>query len=109
MDVILKLSSEFNSYLSSNEPWKKEGEEKTKILLTSLYGVHAISVLMYPYLPNITIELRKSLGLENKPLFNELNKSFIDNKIIKLGEIKPLFSKIEPEIIEKLEKKLNEV
>jgi len=82
MDVILKLSSEFNAYLSSNEPWKKEGEEKTKILLTSLYGVHAISVLMNPYLPEITIELRKSLGLENKPLFNELNKSFIDNKII---------------------------
>jgi methionyl-tRNA synthetase len=109
MDVILKLSSEFNAYLSSNEPWKKEGEEKTKILLTSLYGVHAISVLMNPYLPEITIELRKSLGLEKKPSFDELDKSLLENKIIQLGEIKPLFSKVDPEIIEKMEDKLKGV
>ncbi len=109
MDVILALSSEFNAYLSLNEPWKKEGEEKTKILLTSLYGVHALSVLMNPYLPNITRELRFSLGLEHKPLYNELNKSLSDNKIVKLGEIKPLFSKVDVELIEKLEIKLKEV
>lgn len=109
MEVILALSSKFNSYLSLNEPWKKEGGEKTKILLTSLYGVHAISVLMYPYLPEITIELRKSLGLENKPMFNELGETLIDNKIIKLGKVKPLFSKIDPEIIEKMENKLKGV
>jgi methionyl-tRNA synthetase len=109
MDVILALSSEFNAYLSSNEPWKKEGEEKTKILLTSLYGVHAISVLMNPYLPEITIELRKSLGLEKNPSFDELDKSLLENKIIQLGEIKPLFSKVDPEIIEKMEDKLKGV
>ena len=109
LDSILALSSEFNAYLSANEPWKKEGEEKTKILLTSLYGVHALSVLMGPYLPNITFELRKSLGVEQKPMFTELGKSFLENKIIKLGEIKPLFSKIDPEIIEMLENKLKGV
>lgn len=109
LDSILALSSEFNAYLSANEPWKKEGEEKTKILLTSLYGVHALSVLMGPYLPNITFELRKSLGIEQKPMFTELGKSFLENKIIKLGEIKPLFSKIDPEIIEMLENKLKGV
>jgi methionyl-tRNA synthetase len=109
LDSILALSSEFNAYLSANEPWKKEGEEKTKILLTSLYGVHAFSVLMGPYLPNITFELRKSLGIEQKPMFTELGKSFLENKIIKLGEIKPLFSKIDPEIIEMLENKLKGV
>ena len=109
MDVILALSSKFNAYLSLNEPWKKEGEEKTKILLTSLYGVHAISVLMNPYLPEITIELRKCLGLDKKPEFDELDKSLLENKIIQLGKVKPLFSKIDPEIIEKMENKLKGV
>ena len=64
---------------------------------------------MNPYLPNITKELRKSLGLDWDPSFNELDKSLLENKIVKLGEIKPLFSKVEPEIIEKLENKLKEV
>jgi len=106
MDVILALSSEFNAYLSANEPWKKEGDEKTKILITSIYGVHAISVLMNPYLPNITKELRNSLGLNFSPKFTEIGKSLSENKIIKLGEIKPLFSKIDPDLIETLENKL---
>lgn len=106
MDVILALSSEFNVYLSATEPWKKEGEEKTKILVTSLYGVHAISVLMNPYLPNITKELRESLGLSEKPKFSELGKSLSENGIFKLSEIKPLFSKIEGDLIENLEIKL---
>ena len=106
MDLILALSSEFNAYLSANEPWKKEGKEKTKILITSIYGVHAISVLMNPYLPNITKDLRNSLGLNYSPKYTELGRSLSDNKVIKLGEIKPLFSKIDPDLIETLENKL---
>jgi hypothetical protein len=42
-------------------------------------------------------------------MLTELGKSFLENKIIKLGEIKPLFSKIDPEIIEMLENKLKGV
>ncbi len=100
---ILELSSKFNSYLSENEPWKKEGDERARILKSALIGVHALSVLMMPFVPFSMTRLRSMLGLKEDPKWEELSNF---PSIIQLGEVKPLYPKVDPKVIEEMEDKL---
>lgn len=108
LDAILALSSEFNAYLSSNEPWKKGGREKAKVLIAALQGVHALSILLFPFMPQYCTKLRKQMSLKEQPLWNDLDKNSSNLGITSLGEVVPLFAKIDSKIIEKLEAKLHE-
>ncbi len=103
LNKIMELSSKFNSYLSENEPWKKEGEEKERILKSALVGVHALSVLLYPFIPQSMARLRSMLKLEGSPSLVELEKL---PSIVELADVKPLFPKVDPKVIEEMEVRL---
>jgi methionyl-tRNA synthetase len=104
LDVILSLSSEFNAYLSANEPWKKTGPERDRILKTALHGVHALSVLLYPYIPESCQRLRKQLNLSVEPGWDEIDRNISGNiGITDLGDVAPLFSKVDSKIIKEQE------
>lgn len=108
LDLILALSSEFNAYLSISEPWKREGGEKARILRTALEGVHALSVLLHPFLPSSCDRVRAQLSLLPDPEWGELDRGYGEFGITSLGEVLPLFAKIDPETISGFEKKLHE-
>ncbi|MGC9057569.1 MAG: methionine--tRNA ligase [Candidatus Micrarchaeia archaeon] len=104
LDIILSLSSEFNAYLSANEPWKKTGPERDKILKTALHGVHALSVLLFPYIPESCQRLRKQLRLDTEPSWMEIEGNITGKiDITELGEVAPLFSKVDDKVIKEQE------
>lgn len=106
LDLILSLSSELNAYLSANEPWKKDGEEKQKILSTALYGVHCLSIMLYPFIPHAANEIRRQLG-KGEPYWEEINKTPAQAGITSVVDVKPIFGKIDSDTIKKLEEKLH--
>ncbi len=105
LDSILALSSELNAYLSANEPWKKDGEEKLRILSTALYGAYSLSIMLYPFIPHASEEIWKQLGVR-KLMWKDLCKTPKEAGIKEVVEVKPIFSKIDSKLIEQLEIKL---
>ncbi len=57
-----------NKYINENEPWKKSKEEQAVILYTVLDALRIISMLAEPFIPNASWQLRKALGLKDKPM-----------------------------------------
>ncbi len=93
-----------NEYLSSSEPWKKNGEEKGIILNTSIVILYYLFVLLWPFIPKKSEEGLKMLGIDisNERIVdvNTLLKD-ISNKIkISLKDRpKPIFNKTPKELV----------
>lgn len=49
--------SETDKYLATNEPWKKEGSQKTQILETACYKIQQIAWLLSPFMPQTSREI----------------------------------------------------
>ncbi|ERL92272.1 methionine--tRNA ligase, cytoplasmic [Dendroctonus ponderosae] len=109
---ILAISRHGNQYMQLNQPWVKikQGEEG-KLRGGTVVGVCAnlsclLATLLQPYLPETSEKLKAQLNCE----YFVLNPENIE--IINLlptghsiGEPQPLFTKIEPEVIEEYKKK----
>lgn len=113
--AVMELSQFGNRYIDEKVPWKTVKEEKEKCETTMhvcMRIVKALSVLMYPFLPFSSEKLQKMIGQKN--LGWDDGKTDVKGE---LGDIEPLFKKIEMEEkkmldiedFEKIELKIGEI
>ncbi|OYT54739.1 MAG: methionine--tRNA ligase [Candidatus Altiarchaeales archaeon ex4484_2] len=95
LQSMMHLAHKGNEYFQHKEPWKKENN-------TTLYVcanmVKTLAVLMKPFMPASSKETLKMLGLTNEPGWGEAGELSIKGGH-RLGEIRPLYSKIEDDEI----------
>ncbi len=103
----LRLSSEFNKYLSSREPWKeKDAKRVANCIYVCTRGISALSVLLYPYLPFSCEKLANMLGIPKEKLaWDNADKELLVPGT-QLGDIAPLFAKVTDDQIKEQEAKL---
>ncbi|MFN3477783.1 MAG: methionine--tRNA ligase [bacterium] len=65
IEVILNFSSYLNKMIEEKKPWElKNNKEKLNDILFELsYGILAISKLIYPVMPQISIKILKQMGI----------------------------------------------
>jgi len=104
---IMEFSSFFNQYFQHKEPWKKGPGTATCVFL-SVNAACSMAIAIFPFLPESSQKIWEQLGFAGK--VNENKWDFISNLLVKpghhLGEISPLFVKVEEEEIEKYKKQL---
>ncbi|HUT06534.1 MAG TPA: methionine--tRNA ligase [Nitrosopumilaceae archaeon] len=104
---IMEFSSFFNQYFQHKEPWKKESGTSTCVYL-SVNAVRSLSIALYSFLPNASQKIWTQLGLQGN--IKDIKWDSLSHLEIKtghnLGEVSPLFSKVETEDIEKYKKQL---
>jgi len=104
---IMEFSSFFNQYFQHKEPWKKEPGTSSCVYL-SVNAARSMSIALFPFIPEAAQKIWAQLGLDGK--VNENKWGSLSQLEIRpghnLGEVSPLFSKVEREDIEKYKKQL---
>ncbi|MDX1585486.1 MAG: methionine--tRNA ligase [Balneolaceae bacterium] len=99
-----------NKYFTEMEPWRTRKEDMVicgNTLHVCLQITAALSVLFEPILPHRMPSLRKQLGMDHLPAWDQVNgKILASGDTIAKGEI--LFDKIEDEVVEEQLNKLKE-
>ncbi len=103
--------SAMNRYIDDAKPWALAKDEANKgrlgsVLYTVLDGLRAVSHLIYPFMPETAMEIRKQIGSDDNINVSE-EKNIYKMKLLKsgsmLGEIKNIFPRIdEKEMLEKV-------
>lgn len=109
--VIWELVSALNKYIDTTAPWalaKDSGlkERLGSVLYTVMDGIRALSLLVYPFMPETSVKIRKQLNIDNPIIKN----SFEDLKAVRqlksginIGEVVQIFPRIdEKEFMESL-------
>ena len=98
IEFIVNCLFETNKYFNDQEPWKKKDNTKrlNTIVFTTLEVVRKISVMLYPIIPQSSLNALKIFSIKE----NEINYSTIDNhNYLRSGntinQIDILFKKIE--------------
>ena len=98
LDFIINILFETNKYFNDQEPWKKQDNlvRLNTIVYTTLEIVRKISFMLYPIIPNSSLNALKIFDIdENKIEFSSLE----DNNYLKskssINKIDILFKKIE--------------
>lgn len=89
-----------NVYLNDEEPWKTikvDAPRAATVLWTAIQAISGLRVAFAPYLPFTTETLGGMLGLD--PTLTAWSRPEVDEGS-KLGDIAPLFTKLEPEVLE---------
>ena len=98
----MALAQKANRYLDEQAPWKaiKESREAAaKSLFTVICVLSALSTALNPYLPFSSATLHRSLGFSGT--LEERGWRFVRPTPGQLlGEIKPLFTKLDEAVIE---------
>ncbi|HXG73427.1 MAG TPA: methionine--tRNA ligase [Candidatus Nitrosotenuis sp.] len=103
---IMESSMYFNQYFQHKEPWKKNQGMNTCVYL-SVNAVCSISVALYPFLPTSAEKIWKQLGMSDK-ITKHSWSSISDLKIKpshRLGDVSPLFARVEDADIKKYKEK----
>ena len=104
---IMEFSSFFNQYFQHKEPWKKE-PGTTNCVFLSVNAARSMAIALFPFIPESSKKIWEQIGLDGK--VNENKWSSISDIVIKsghvLGEVSPLFVKVEDEDIAKYKKQL---
>jgi methionyl-tRNA synthetase len=95
----MDAAHEVNAYLNANEPWKVLKTDRGRgatVLWTALQAISGLRVAFSPYLPFTTEQLGDMLGIGSVTSWErpELASG------APLGEVAPLFSKLEPDALE---------
>jgi len=97
---IVKLAKLGNKYFNDQEPWKTVKEESDRAA-TTLYLCNqlakVISMVITPYLPSKSREMREILGLEDNLKWEESAEFLAPGTSI--SKAKPLFAKIDDKVI----------
>jgi methionyl-tRNA synthetase len=105
---ILFFSSIFNQYFQKREPWKKP-EQSGSTLYISINAVRSLSILLSPFTPFSAEQIWKQISLEGN--IHEQNWDSIGTILLKpghrLGEIEPIFKKVDKDKIKEQVNKLN--
>ncbi len=99
---VLLLASVGNKYINSKEPWRldKGGQEYLQIMSNCLVIVLALQALLKPLIPDTVAKLEKLTSVEFTK-WPDLRAVITKIPELKLSETKPLFLKLDPEVIEK--------
>jgi methionyl-tRNA synthetase len=103
---IMEFSTYFNQYFQHKEPWKKGPGTNTCVFL-SVNAVRSIAIALYPFLPKSAEKIWRQIGLSgaiSEKQWNEISEISV-NPSHKLGDITPVFAKIEEEDIKKRKEK----
>ena len=105
---ILFFSSFFNQYFQKREPWKKP-EQSGSTLYISINAVRSLSILLSPFTPFSAEQIWKQISLEGN--IHDQNWGSIGTILLKpghrLGEIEPIFKKVDKDKIKEQVNKLN--
>ncbi len=104
---IMEFSIYFNQYFQHKEPWKKGPGTNTCVFL-SVNAVRSISVALYPFLPQSAQKIWTQLGMQGKVSdvkWEQMSEISIQPDH-KLGQIAPLFARVEDEDIKRHKEKL---
>jgi methionyl-tRNA synthetase len=99
--IVMDIARSGNKYFDETQPWKEIKQNKQKAnetLYICVVLLNAISIVLYPILPNKMLKLRKMLNLSGK--FNWKNILYFPRRFI-IVKVEPLFKKIEDAEIEK--------
>ncbi|TKR80895.1 hypothetical protein L596_014879 [Steinernema carpocapsae] len=102
LTTILALTSKGNSYLQDNAPWKlMKGSEEDQKRAKTVVGVavnvaYLTSILLYPYMPQVSDQLQKQCGAEKLPRIPDVVTCFLKAGH-KIGKPEPLFEKLDAE------------
>jgi methionyl-tRNA synthetase len=104
---IMEFSSFFNQYFQHKEPWKNEPGTSSCVYL-SVNAARSMAIALFPFIPNSAQKIWAQLGLQGKVQDNKWDSlSALEIKPgHNLGDVSPLFSKVESEDIEKYKKLL---
>ncbi|MGQ0772362.1 MAG: class I tRNA ligase family protein, partial [Nitrososphaerota archaeon] len=103
---IMDFSGFFNQYFQHKEPWKKGPGTNTCVYL-SVNAVCSIAVALYPFLPQSAEKIWRQLGLPGEAK-NTPWKSISEislKPLHKLGDVSPIFAKVEDADIKKHKEK----
>ncbi|MEA1925557.1 MAG: methionine--tRNA ligase [Candidatus Altiarchaeota archaeon] len=101
LQSMMHLAHKGNEYFQHKEPWK-EINNTTLYVCANMVG--ALAVLMKPFMPASAEETLKMLGLTKELRWEEAGELSLKGGH-RLGEIKPLYSKIEDDEITAFRKK----
>ena len=105
---ILNFSSTFNQYFQKKEPWKNP-ENSGATLFISINAVRSLAILLAPFIPFSVEKIWKQISLEGS--VSEQSWKTIGSVLLnpghKIGEINPIFDKVDTDKIKEQENKLN--
>ena len=103
---IMEFSMFFNQYFQHKEPWKK-GPGTNACVYLSVNAVGSIAIALYPFLPTSSEKIWGQLGLSGKIMdksWNSISELMLKPSH-KLGDVSPLFAKVEDADIKKRKEK----
>ncbi|MFM7796648.1 MAG: methionine--tRNA ligase, partial [Candidatus Nitrosotenuis sp.] len=103
---IMEFSGYFTHYFQHKEPWKKGPGTETCVFL-SVNAVYSISLALCPFLPKSSQKIWEQLGLSGKissKPWNSISEMELKSGQ-KLGEITPVFTRVEESDIKKRKEK----
>jgi len=104
---IMEFSSYFNQYFQHKEPWKK-GPGTANCVFLSVNAARSMAIALFPFIPESSQKIWEQLGFTGK--VNDNSWDSISDIGVKpghcLGDITPLFVKVEEEDIAKYKKLL---
>ncbi len=107
---IMEFSSFFNQYFQHKEPWKKEPGTTTCVFL-SVNAARSMAIALFPFIPESSQKIWDQIGLDGK--VNENKWRSISDIGVKsghvLGEVYPLFARVDDEDIAKYKQQLGPV
>ena len=105
---ILNFSSTFNQYFQKKEPWKNP-ENSGATLFISINAVRSLAILLAPFIPFSVEKIWKQISLEGSVSEQSWKTigSILLNPGHRIGDINPIFDKVDTDKIKEQENKLN--
>lgn len=103
---VMEFSTYFNQYFQHKEPWKKGPGTETCVFLAA-NAVYSISIALYSFLPKSSQKIWEQLGMSGN-ISTKTWKSISELELKsghKLGEITPIFGRVEEADIKKRKEK----
>ncbi|MFM9875933.1 MAG: methionine--tRNA ligase [Nitrosarchaeum sp.] len=104
---IMEFSSFFNQYFQHKEPWKNESGTANCVFL-SVNAARSMAIALFPFLPESSQKIWEQIGISgsvNQNKWNSISDISLNAGHI-LGNVSPIFVKVEPEDIAKYKKLL---
>lgn len=104
----MDLAHEANRYLDEKAPWKSfkiDQQDAANSLATVIRTISALKTMLYPFLPFSSQKLHEYLGFQDR-VDDTSWKIQLPEAGQKLSEPKPLFTKLDDEIVEREMQKL---
>jgi len=98
--LCIDIARSGNKYFDETQPWKAvktDKEKASETLYVCAELLRKIAVVFYPVIPTKMKNLRKMLGINTELFWSDIDENISEYRI---GEIEPLFRKIEDKEIE---------